>query len=773
MSDRRSAISDKRSPVSGVRIRLRTSLILSIYLILALLYAWATPILEASDEYKHVPVIQHIKTTGELVVLDPDNVGKWQQEGAQPPLYYWVVTPFVSWIDTSDFNTVHVENRHAYIGNPNQIYNKNILFHERAPTYFEGTRLMVVIGRLLSIGMGAVTLTLTYRLGRRLFSDQIGWLAAALLAVNPMFLFISASVNNDNLTMLIGVWGTLELVKLWQDEPDPRTAIWRYLYLGLICGLGGLTKLSLYALLLVAGIITAFRAWQRKDPAVLFVGGLSTFLVWLTLVAGWLWRNVRLYGDPIGLNVFVEVQGIRDNPTVAGVDWIGEFGTFYRTLWGLFGGVNVSSPEWFYVLMNTLVILAALGWLSTLWDRKSKLLQAHGAWIPLAMLLIIFGLLLRWTITYYSFQGRLLFPALAGGYVLLAAGLAQLGKKREERKEKREQRYAYQNLSLLILLFSLLLIAVAIPFTHIAPSYQFPEVVEQPQRDFSPIRFKSSSGEIIELVGVDFEENQQVSAGGEQGVDVTLYWRAATPIDTDYVSAVHLLGRENRSVGQVDRHPGWGMWPPTRWNVGEIYADPYRIWVRGSADGPSRLNVSISLFDSLLPIDDPNRRLIPKNENGDQMTLVAVGEAKLDGEGQPALTPVNVQTVDFADFVTLEGYQFTSEAAPGQTLNLDLFWRANGTPSLDYTVFVQLLTLDGEYMAGGDRPPLNGHYPTTLWESGEQIIDSKLIEIPKDLEPGAYQIAVGFYDPQSTLRMERLDGGNVVYLDLFVKDLSN
>ena len=83
-------------------------LIACAYVLLGLVYSWATPPFESSDEYKHFPVVQHIHQTGELVVLDPDNEGKWKQEGAQPPLYYLVMAAATSWIDTTDLDQVHI-----------------------------------------------------------------------------------------------------------------------------------------------------------------------------------------------------------------------------------------------------------------------------------------------------------------------------------------------------------------------------------------------------------------------------------------------------------------------------------------------------------------------------------------------------------------------------------------------------------------------------------------------------------------------------------------
>jgi 4-amino-4-deoxy-L-arabinose transferase-like glycosyltransferase len=70
----------------------------------------------------------------------------------------------------------------------------------------------------------------------------------ALTAFNPMFLFISAAVNNDSLAILLSHLALLLLLIIWQDKPNPTKKWWLYLGLGLILGLGILTKLSVAGL---------------------------------------------------------------------------------------------------------------------------------------------------------------------------------------------------------------------------------------------------------------------------------------------------------------------------------------------------------------------------------------------------------------------------------------------------------------------------------------------------------------------------------------------
>src|SRR5205814_347473 len=87
-----------------------------------------------------------------------------------------------------------------------------------------------------------------------------------------------------------------------------------------------------------------------------------------------------------------------------------------------------------------------------------------------------------------------------------------------------------------------------------------------------------------------------------------------------------------------------------------------------------------------------------------------------------------------------------------------LTWRAEARPSRDYTVFVHLLDGGGRLVAQDDRPPVDGSYPTSIWENGERILDQHPVRPP----PGRYRVVVGMYDPASRQRLRRAEGGRIL-----------
>jgi 4-amino-4-deoxy-L-arabinose transferase-like glycosyltransferase len=698
--------------------------------------------------------------------LDPNDPGLWLQEGAQPPLYYIIMAGLTSWIDTSDLEEVHRVNPHAFVGNPNQLGNKNLIIHrpEREVFPWQGTVLAIYVIRLASVLLGIGTILLTASLGTLLFNPRVGLLAAALVAFNPMFIFVNAAVNNDSLAIFLAHLGLFLLVRLWREAPDPRRHWMRYAVLGLVLGLGTLTKLSLGGLFLVAGLTLAWLAWQRRQWSYLIGGGLLIIAVASLVLLPWLIRNLTLYGDLAGLNVFVQVQGTRDNPlTLDG--WRGEFGTFYRSFWGLFGGVNVAAPEWFYFIYNLLTIAGTAGFLFWAWGQwrtrregsvnereLSKKPSYDGLLLLLIWPLILLILLIRWNIISPAFQGRLLFPALGAVTVIWSVGLLALVPQSLKTK-----------LALGIGLAALA-IAVLLPWLAIRPAYAYPKpLTSVPETArFGPITFQVDDG-ALQLVGVDVPPGQSVTPGGDP-VEFVLYWMVSQPTDRDLLSAVNILGRNNQTVGRVNRYPAGGMVPTSMWETGQIWRDVYRLFPSADAAGPAQLKIRATIYDPIQKSD-----LTAYGPDEKPIDLLLVGEARLEGD-RKELSATNELDVTLADGIRLQGYDLNPDnPRPGDSLELTLLWQATATPSQDYTVFIHLIDSTGNQVAGADAPPVNGDYPTTFWLAGERILDKHSLLLPANLTSGKYSLAVGMYNPITGARVPLVDGtGDTIQLALVV-----
>ena len=719
------------------------------YFVIGCIWLWATPPFESSDEYKHYPVVHHIQTKRRLVSLDPDNPGRWQQEGAQPPLYYLLMAALTAPIDTSDLDQVYQRNRHAFIGDPNQIRNKNIMLHDPIAEAFpsSGSVRAVYVIRLVSLLLGCITIWFSFRLTRLLASEEIALLAATLTAFNPMFLFTSAAVNNDSLANMLGAIGLFLLIKLWLhyfDRPDAPRPYRLIIALGIVLGLGMSTKLSLGGLLLLAGLAVALLAWHGGRWRILFVDGLAIFIIAVTLLTPWLLYNIATYGvdDFTAINTFIEVQGTRTE-SMTWQDWRGEFGTFYRSFWGLFGGVNVAAPQPLYYGLNALFLVSIFSWIAK--QQKRNLFITKGAWLAVAWILILLILLVRWTLISPAFQGRLIFPALSAINALFAIGLAHFG-----------WVIGRQRFVLAIVAGVFITIAVALPFSTLNPAYAYPQVSQTIPKSakISPISFSSENG-IIELVGAELEQLQSRVPGDAEPLEVTLYWHSAETTPINYLTSINVLGRNLEVVGRVDRFPGWGMWPTSRWKQGEVYRDDYAIYLSPDAVAPSLLQFKIDVWNP-----ETEEHLTATDSNDTELNLVTVGEARLyerDVQLPEVKTNLNAK---FEEGIVLLGYDMPEVASTHNDIPVTLVWKANEQVNGDYTIFLQLLNVDGQLVGSGDGKPVNNQfYPTRLWDEGDVVVDDKAIALDSaELPAGFYTIAVGLYDANSQQRLKLLNG---------------
>lgn len=128
---------------------------------------------------------------------------------------------------------------------------------------------------------------------------------------------------------------------------------------------------------------------------------------------------------------------------------------------------------------------------------------------------------------------------------------------------------------------------------------------------------------------------------------------------------------------------------------------------------------------------------------------LAIWTRKVD---QPWLTEdiVNVQHEDgtrFGETMRLRGYTLAAtEMAPGEEVELTLFWENVGPATNYWSVFAHLVSTDGILLAQDDKVPYEGLYPPNRWWPGQIVDDDYSIAIPETAAPGVYHISLGMYD---------------------------
>lgn len=722
-------------PTSERAIKRVLAVVLAVQIALGLLYASVTPIFEASDELWHYAVVREIAANRRLPVQDPAIDAPWAQEGSQPPLYYTIAAVLTGRIDASDAAAMTVRNPLAKVGIPLASDNKNLVAHPPGQSPLQGgTAGAVFLIRVFSILLGTATAYVTFRLTATLYPRRpaIGLLAAAIVAFNPMVLFINASVNNDTLLM------PLSAVALWlmaRDVQSQRAGLRgrQTLLLGIVLGLASLAKVSGALLLPVAALAVTFAAWRERSWRTWLLRG-SILVVTVAVIAGWWYlRNLGLYGELAGIVRMAEIAGARP-PGFGLADLRGEWRSFWYSFWGLFGAFNVLAPRWFYLLTGGLTLAAGAG-LALRLVRLARARRLPANWQSHTLLMLFIALtaigVARWTLLTPASQGRLMFGAVAAIALYLALGwLAWF--------PPRWQRWACSGVAA-----ALAGAAVVLALTAIAPRYRPPQPIAALPEDATALAIACDNG--VTLLG--YRLGQDTLHAG-QPLDLILYWTAQQPIAANLQLSVNGYGFQQENVAKLDTWPGGGLLPTSFWQPGLIYPDHYLIPTLPDASTPTLLALGIQWNSDLLhPAANRSLSCMVDGQTSDTVFLDAgalVAEpATLDAGPLPPLSTVQ------------HGIHLLNARVnhAGDQVHVELLWSAEQSLPGDYTVFLHLFTADGVKIAQDDSPPRAGFWPTSRWRPGEVVTSTHTLTLPDGLPAGQYQLAAGMYDPASGQRL--------------------
>ena len=195
-----------------------------------MIYIYAAPHFEASDSIAHVGMIKWIADhDGALPVQSADHSQLYRQQASQPPLYYIMMAAIWTALDTSDFDEFFRLTPFAIVGDPMRLGNRNRIFYRQPypPNLHQGTSLTLYVIRLVTLGMGTVTVAAVYQSARMIVPRPVGFavLASALTAFNPQFIFISASVSNDNLVTMLAALITWQLLAMLREGFQTRRSL--------------------------------------------------------------------------------------------------------------------------------------------------------------------------------------------------------------------------------------------------------------------------------------------------------------------------------------------------------------------------------------------------------------------------------------------------------------------------------------------------------------------------------------------------------------------
>jgi 4-amino-4-deoxy-L-arabinose transferase-like glycosyltransferase len=420
------SLSSRNSVLSTQYSVLVLALILIAYFIVGGLFAIKTPAWQAPDEPAHYNYIVQVAYNGccpkiepgdwDSAYLDqlkaakfaPDLLAKLptvQYEDHQPPLYYLLETPV-----------------------------------------FTLTNGSLIALRLFSLVMGAGIILCAYGLVRAFLPEkpQVALGTAALVAFLPQHLAGLASVSNDALSNLLIAATLLGTVLYLKGE----TAI-REWHLGLLVGLGLLTKVSTIFLLGFVPLAILVRWWvdsnqssvgNRQSIIRQLVPPLAAFFI-PALVLGGIWwiHSINTYGFPDLFGLRQHDKVVTGQPRtaelIAQVGFVGylkvALQTTFNSFWGQFGWMGVPMPNWIYVILLGLLAVTGSGLIINLQPASdaprmtpTEITTRRIIWtfIQLAILLAVLEYIYYNTV-FLQLQGRYMFTGIIPFALVVVLGI--------------------------------------------------------------------------------------------------------------------------------------------------------------------------------------------------------------------------------------------------------------------------------------------------------------------------------------------------------------
>ncbi len=604
-------------------------LIITAYVILTSLNSITIPLSKAPDEYVHFLYSRFIAENGRLpVTVEERQIAGYKAD--QPPLYYGLVALVTGWIEINDLPTLKMTWDSSRRNLVDIILPRAMIVRTEDETWpYRSEILAWMVGRWLSVALGAVTIVLVYVIGLEIFSDDnprcrsiqnpktLALAAAAVLAFIPRFTFISAVLNDETLLAVIislYFWGIVR----WVKEPSN---IWNLVVVGLMMGLAVTSKYSAVVLPLEFLIVLIIVAWHKKQhwqewarvliiTVIISIFASAWWFVFQTQYfnqideLGWLAGTIRpiIAGDETepGSTTFF-VAGVltgtaaeADNPKkeVEGSvwDWIT---LFFTEFWEVevYGQLPLYPPIFTVVIMLGICLMAAIGW-GMLWKQNQG---RHRLWFMTLLLHIFIFLLIPFM--RYLINGRIhdtaqaryvVFSAAPAVGILLVWGMAALtGKK-------------YQQWGLVGLVSVMLTLSVARLY-HYNKAFPPPLPVRadptQTAEPEYPLSVVFDDG--LQLAGYNWELLNKANS-----LAVTLYWQSLAYATEDYRMELSLLDGRGQIVAQTTAHPARGRYPVRAWDPGDNIRSEITLPLVGLTSGTYGLQLRlVGWQDPLLTAD--------------------------------------------------------------------------------------------------------------------------------------------------------------------------
>ena len=706
-------------------------LLLALYVATTVWLSFRLPAFVAPNEQLHYEYVALLRRTGQL----PDPTASARpDERHQPPIYYMLAAllslPFPSPLLDTELETnpyffdTHEGNRNPAVG------------------VTAATVPVLYAGRLASVSFGTVSLVVIYSVAYHVFRNEVALLITSLIAFQPMFLFLSAAVNND-----LAVTATSTLVIAWTTLLIAQQRAERsYLLWGVLFAIAVLTKVSavFLAVLLPIACLSKWRSQGRFWGAVRC--GLIGVLGFVPLFMSWVLTNIQRHLDAVAVSASLpsldRVLSVRPDDLTLLQPYLHKLWRTFLLDWSQ--NETGYTSDWLYWAWGIALIIALVGWLRRPDHlQQNKVLPLmHIAWtLPLVLFFVVVKTLMIKEAGFLTPEGRWLLPILPSLAWLAASGWSRWW-------PARWLRYVAIGTSGIVVASSLALVILFLPELYPGGAQHIASVSSIPV-DVHPVGFVYNQQ--IELIGI-----KSTPFDVDQKAEVTLYWQALQSIDANYGVSSALVVPAPGGWKRLDLQrsfPGNGLTPTRGWQAGDVYQDRVVFYPRDELHGPTIALISVDLLDG--------RMALPVTHDGAPVDVAVVQEVIVRPSETLSPTARLTTTVNFGGLFDLTGITY---AHTNHGLQVTLWWQATAKTQTSYTVFIHLVGLHDRLVAQADGLPNDGLSPTNIWQPNDVIQD--IHSFPVQAPPQS-TLLIGVYDLATLNRLPAVQGNHPLLSDAF------
>ncbi len=682
-------------------------------------------------------VVRSLRDEGQLPVL-AEGASPDTKNNSQPPLYYFMLLPFVAAMDDNQTVPAGV--------NPTAVcdgYNTNLTSLLTTTTYdqpFKGTIGLGYVLRFLSLATSLVAVVFTYLAGRVLFPNKpfIALLGAALLAFEPTSVIVASQINNDNLILALGavhLWLCARLLHQQGGLVINLVGLLVVAVLAVLSKISGWLMLGI-SIILILGVLSQMsrqRASQRQKRV-----AMGTIAVLVVAVVGIGIFNIAQYGSVFGRyrgldeTIRTTLQNLPPRHVI-----LMTAATLQDTLADYLSPLRQLQPRnavlFAYIGLLAVCGLAGLfGIGRAIYRREKSTLMSFGLLVAYALLmvaLVIFRAILNngtpdfintmiiiSPVRYYA-------PALPALLLITAAGFAIIPASRLPNVSK---------LAGVAVAACWLIIATASTSTLVSMN-QMRSAAVMSQSDFDALDGVTTvsqpmSNNLPQVVGY------QTTARPNEGIiDLDLYVQAAQPLTENYALETGLSSGVRRS--SCITMPVQGLLPTVRWPTDQVIVLHTEI-PNCIAKREPPIEVDIQWLQATT-----TDGIATTTPVGQRINLGQLDEPL----GIAAGCPINKGII--GDGLQLLKYNApTSLTLQGEPTYYvpSVNWLARELPTGAVNRVYLIVQADTETVYACAGAPRQETYPFNRWTQGETVFfDECVMTIPPDAPKGEYVVRVG------------------------------